>query len=70
MHGLADDDMADLKELIIKELEKMHIAKDHGNLHRAKVHCKTANKMIDVLFGDHYLPNWAERVPKYRRKVE
>ena len=70
MPGLADDDMADLKELIIKELEKMHIAKDHGDLHLVKVRCKTANKMIDVLFGDHHLPSWMEKVSKYHRKVE
>ena len=62
--------MAHPKEPIIKELDKMHIAKDHGNLHFARVHCMTANKMIDVLFADHYPPNWAERAPKYRRKVE
>lgn len=54
MHQLADDAMADLKELIIKELDKMHMASEHGNRDLAKAHAKTANELIKVLFADHY----------------
>ncbi len=54
MKRLEKEEMANLRELIFNELDKMEQAKERGQLKIANIHAKYADKMIDMLVAGHY----------------